>query len=291
MPLGDHGDVTQSKPIDVYAVVPTLRNASSIKWVVTNALRFCDKVVVVDGGSDDETASLAAAAGAVVFTDPKYIGKGNALRVGFAHAFDLGARLVVTLDGDGQHNPTDIPVLMQKDDPDHTGNHIVNGSRFLLESNISKFAISRYLGNRIVTYAVARLLRIEISDALSGMRLYPMHLLKRLNLKSEGFGIDVELLIEGQHAGAIISEAGICANNGEKHQFIPRNMMLEVLGALINYLEDGCGKDHQFLSEIRRNMAHRLNFVMKLDPQLGLGRPNLNCTYLKALDSYELALN
>ncbi len=118
----------------ILALIPAYDEDRFIASVVLKARRFVDEVIVIDDGSMDETAALAEAAGASVIRQSCNQGKAAALNAGLAEARQRGARAVVLLDGDGQHNPADIPALLQ---PILDGKaDMVVGSRFLgLPSN------------------------------------------------------------------------------------------------------------------------------------------------------------
>src|SRR5215831_8352529 len=93
------------------AVIPVHNEASTIVPIVAAARAYL-QVIVVDDASDDRSGQLADAVGATVLTLPRQRAKGVPLRYGFAEALRQGAASVVTLDGDGQHNPRDIPRLL-----------------------------------------------------------------------------------------------------------------------------------------------------------------------------------
>ena len=92
-------------------LIPAYQEGPRIAAVVEGARRHLP-VVVVDDGSTDDTAARAEAAGATVLRQVPNAGKGAALRAGFAYALDDGADAVVTLDGDGQHDPDEIPAFL-----------------------------------------------------------------------------------------------------------------------------------------------------------------------------------
>src|SRR5437899_11809710 len=91
------------------AVIPCLNEASMIGALVQAVLPHVPTVIVVDDGSSDDTAMLARAAGAEVLPLPSTMGKGNALQTGWRHAHARGFRWALSLDGDGQHAPEEIP--------------------------------------------------------------------------------------------------------------------------------------------------------------------------------------
>src|SRR5437762_2142979 len=98
-------------PSNVQALVPAHNEGPRIAAVVRRAARFLP-VVVVDDGSTDDTAERATEAGATVIRQVPNQGKGAALRTGFRAALELGSEAVITLDGDGQHDPGEIPAFL-----------------------------------------------------------------------------------------------------------------------------------------------------------------------------------
>ena len=97
----------------ILALIPAHQEGPRIAAVV-GAARAHLSVVVVDDGSTDDTAVVAEAAGATVLRERPNAGKGAALRAGFRHALEHGAAAVVTLDADGQHDPAEIPLFLDR---------------------------------------------------------------------------------------------------------------------------------------------------------------------------------
>jgi glycosyltransferase involved in cell wall biosynthesis len=148
------------------AVVPALNEASTVGGVVKAALDHVDYVVVVDDGSTDDTAIVAADAGAIVVFHPRRLGVGAAIASGLARAEDLGATAVVQVDGDGQHNAAYIPAVVA---PLLDGADLVVGTRFE-----HGFEMSRT--RRVVLAGFARLisyrLGTKVADPTSGFRAF-----------------------------------------------------------------------------------------------------------------------
>jgi len=114
---------------EIIAVIPCYNEEKHIGGVVRRVSRFVDRVVVVDDGSSDHTANVAEAAGAVVISHGVNRGKGVAMNTAFQWAKYNGVRAIVLLDGDGQHNPDEIPLVLA---PVLQGEaDVVVGSRFL----------------------------------------------------------------------------------------------------------------------------------------------------------------
>jgi glycosyltransferase involved in cell wall biosynthesis len=101
-----------SKPF-VVACIPAFNEEGRIGGVVVQARKYVDRVVVCDDGSGDLTGEIAEGLGAVVIRHGRNLGKGAALRSAFLRARELGADVVVMLDADGQHDPEEIPGLVE----------------------------------------------------------------------------------------------------------------------------------------------------------------------------------
>lgn len=103
--------------------IPAYNEEKTIAKVVVQAKRCADQVVVCDDGSTDMTGEIAEGLGAKVIRHSKNLGYGVAIQSLFGKARELGADVMVTLDGDGQHDPSDIPVLIEP---------VLEGRRMLL---------------------------------------------------------------------------------------------------------------------------------------------------------------
>src|SRR5690606_3996959 len=97
---------------DIAVVIPALNEALRIRGVVEGALEHCPRVIVVDDGSDDDTVARLEGLPVTLLRHERRMGKGASLRDGFREALRKGARAVLTMDGDGQHAPEDIPRLL-----------------------------------------------------------------------------------------------------------------------------------------------------------------------------------
>jgi len=160
--------------------------------------------VVVDDGSSDDTRDEARRAGAVVATHRHNLGQGDALRTGFDLAGRLGARVVVTMDADGQHDPADLPALVG---PVVAGEaDYVQGSRFL--GRYDDAGGARDLGIRGFTRLIAFLSRTPITDCTNGYRAVDGPSLARLDLVEDRFSAP-EILIQAAGHGLRIQEVPV----------------------------------------------------------------------------------
>jgi glycosyltransferase involved in cell wall biosynthesis len=170
-------------------VVPAFDEAATIERVVRGALAHAP-VIVVDDGSSDATAAVARAAGAEAIRHPRRLGKGQAIRTGLAAAASRGATSVVTLDGDGQHDPADIPRLVAA--AERVPGALVIGGR-LGESG--GFVRGRLNAVRVAGFFVNWVTGLHVEDTQSGFRLYPLPLVRELPTRRGGFVFETEVLV------------------------------------------------------------------------------------------------
>jgi glycosyltransferase involved in cell wall biosynthesis len=186
-------------------VIPVHNEASTIASVVVAARAYLP-VIVVDDASEDGSGPLAAASGATVLTLPRQRGKGTALRHGFAEALRQGAETVVTLDGDGQHDPRDIPRLLEASQR-YPGSLII-GDRLDSAETIPP---ARLYAIKVVSFWINWLGHCTVRDTQSGLRLYPAAMLCTLPLRHGGFLFESEILLQASQAGWRVCEIPIRA--------------------------------------------------------------------------------
>ena len=175
---------------DAAALVPAYQTAETIGDVSRGALRHVRRVVVVDDGSTDRTGDLARGAGAEVVRLSRNSGKGAAIRAGLEVLLASSATHVALLDGDGQHDPEDLPQLLAAA---REGDDFVIGSRM---ANPEDAPAVRYRTNEIGSRILTRMTGHEVEDGQSGYRVIAADLLRRLNLKSRGYLIETEILLK-----------------------------------------------------------------------------------------------
>ena len=168
--------------------------------------RQLPSVLVVDDGSTDETASRAQAAGAVVVRHERNLGKGAALKTGLSHALKLGYEWAVTLDGDGQHAPEDLPLLLHC--AEKTGALLVIGNRM---NEARKMPWLRRQVNRWMSRQLSRRAGRHLPDTQSGFRLIHLRTWAALPLKAERFEAESEMLMGHLAAGRQVEFVSIRA--------------------------------------------------------------------------------
>lgn len=169
------------------AVIPAHNEAAHIARVVRQAQRFLP-VLVVDDGSTDATAQQAINAGATVLRQTPNQGKGAALRVGFRRALELGYEAVITLDGDGQHNPMEIQKFMRAFLAQPVD--LIIGQR-----NFEQMPLHRRVANFTARWLFTWAMGQAIPDNQSGYRMLSARLMTHLLTSTErGFEFEVEML-------------------------------------------------------------------------------------------------
>ena len=193
----------------IIACIPAFKEEASIAKVIVKALRHVDKVIVCDDGSPDMTAEIAERLGAEVIRHERNMGYGAALASLFKRAREMDADVMVTLDGDGQHNPDDIPGLVE---PILNGEaEIAIGSRFLSEA-AGEIPKNRRKGIEIITKLTKRHSYRDMTDAQSGFRAYGRKAIQLITPTEYGMGASTEILLKAKEKGLKIKEIPIKIN-------------------------------------------------------------------------------
>ncbi len=172
------------------AVIPCFNEAASIAALVEETRRQLAVVLVVDDGSTDATARLAEKAGAIVVRHARNLGKGAALKTGLAHALELGCAWAVTLDGDGQHAPEDLPALARC--AERTAATLVIGNRM---PGAREMFWLRWQVNRWMSRQLSRRTGKFLPDTQSGFRLIHLPTWAALPLTAKRFEVESEMLL------------------------------------------------------------------------------------------------
>jgi len=188
----------------VCVLIPAFNEAPYIARVVEGAKEYIENVVVIDDGSNDGTAEIARAAGATCLSTGSNSGKGAALIIGFAFACANNFTHVITLDGDGQHLPEDIPAMLRV--AEETRADLVIGAR-PFERVIMPLA--RYYSNTVGSQLASKLVNREIKDSQSGFRLLRLDKLCRIKLRSRRYEVEMEVLIKMARSGCTIAHSPI----------------------------------------------------------------------------------
>jgi len=201
--------------------------------VIKKSLPYVDKVVVCDDGSTDDTAVLAKKAGAVVIYHEKNLGYGAAISTLFDYCRKNNAEIMVTLDGDGQHNPDQIPdlinvILKHKVD-------VVIGSRSLRDDK--DLPSYRRTGIKIITSTINSATNLKVTDSQSGFRAYSKSAIDLIHPTESGMGVSTEILVKISNNGLSIAEVPITVSyTGDTSTEHPVTHGSHVIGTTLKYV-------------------------------------------------------
>lgn len=212
--VSENEDPTALSNFSVVVGIPAFNEEKTIARVVLEVEKYAHVVIVCDDGSDDMTAEIAERLGAVVIQHERNFGYGAAMKSLFKRARELNADVLVTLDSDGQHNPSEIPQLVK---PIEEGlAEVVLGSRFVGKAGTADMPRYRQIGIKVITKMANGSGRNGVSDAQSGFRAYSKRAITYLGSVSEsGMSASVELLRAAQKSGLRLCEVPISCKYAE----------------------------------------------------------------------------
>lgn len=176
---------------DIYIIIPAKDEASKIGLVVKKVQKEGFKnIIVVDDGSSDDTVMIAQEQGATVISHLVNLGPGAATQTGMDYAVKNGAKVVVTIDGDNQHYPSDIWSLLRTMEQEQVD--VVIGSRFL-EKDTSIPLHRRWL-NRVGNWVTALFTGLLVSDSQSGLKAMRINFVEKANIQLDGYEFCTEII-------------------------------------------------------------------------------------------------
>lgn len=176
----------------IIAVIPAFNEEKTIREVVRETKKHVDEVIVVDDASSDNTGKEAEKEGARVLRHVVNLGLGGTLKTGCEAALLLNANIIITLDADGQHDPSEIPKLVNK--LTNTNLDIVFGERAFSK----KMPFMKKLGNKFFNKFSKRLFNIRIKDTQTGFRAFTSEAYKKIKWSSRDYGVASEILINAE---------------------------------------------------------------------------------------------
>jgi len=213
--------------------IPAYNEEIKINDVVKKSLPHADKVIVCDDGSTDDTAALAKKAGAVVISHEKNQGYGAAISTLFDYCRKNNVEIMVTLDGDGQHNPDQIPdlinvILKHKVD-------VVIGSRSLKDDkNLPSY---RKTGIKIITSTINSATNLKVTDSQSGFRAYSKEAIDLIHPTESGMAVSTEILVKISNNGLSMAEVPITVSYiGDTSTEHPVTHGTHVIGSTLKYV-------------------------------------------------------
>jgi len=192
--------LSQSK---ILVAMPAYNEEKYIGSLVTKAREYADEVLIVDDGSTDGTPEVARLAGATVIQHKENKGYGAAVQSILTEAKRIAPDILVLLDADSQHNPGEIPRLVE---PISQGFDLVIGSRKLLRDNIPLY---RRIGQGVISYFCYILSGEKLSDSESGFRVFSRKAVGMLELREDGMSVSAETIAKAAEKGLKITEIPI----------------------------------------------------------------------------------
>ncbi|MGL4669829.1 MAG: glycosyltransferase family 2 protein [Methanobacteriaceae archaeon] len=189
----------------ILAIIPAYNEEVALGSVIIRTAQYVDRIIVIDDGSYDKTAEVAKLAGAEVISHKTNHGKGKGLESGFNAVYD--EEVIVTIDGDGQNNPDEIPNLVNP--IINGGMDFINGSRYMEGTVEDDTPSYRRIGQKVLDKATNISSGLEITDSQSGFRAFSKRAISCFGLRSTGFAIESEMLSDAAEAGLKIGEVPI----------------------------------------------------------------------------------
>ena len=182
----------------VLVMIPSYNEGFTVGSVVLSAKKYADEVLVIDDGSMDKTSEIARMAGATVISHETNRGKSPAVKTGFRYALENGFDYVVTIDGDGQHNPSEIPAVL--------GNIMNNGHDISIgfrSGTSTEMPSWRRVGKRILDYTTGFGNGGFVTDSQCGFRAFSKKAVNALTPRLNGgaFSVESEQLIKAHDLG------------------------------------------------------------------------------------------
>jgi len=215
--------------IKTVAAIPAYNESKNIESIIKRTYKYVDQVIVLDDGSVDGTDKIAEAAGAMVVRHVSNQGKGVAISNVFRIARSIQPQALVLLDGDGQHNPEEItllidPVLNRQID-------MVVGSRFLRNN---KIPVYRRLGLSVLTLTTNICSGLHCTDTQSGYRAFSKKSINAMTFHERGFAVESEMQFQAKQHNLRVLEVPITTNYDDKHKRNPVTHGVMVLIKVIN---------------------------------------------------------
>ena len=170
----------------IFAVIPAYNEEKDISSIVRKTKKYVSNVVVVDDGSKDKTKEMSEKADAVVLRHVVNLGKGAALKTGCDYAVKKGAKFIVVLDADAQHNPRDIPRFIEK----LKKNEIV----FSYRKASSKMPLVLRFGNWFISAVVGILYKVRLNDTQCGFRAFSKEAYNKIRWNATDYSMESEMI-------------------------------------------------------------------------------------------------
>lgn len=193
------------KELGVVVVIPTYNNETTLAAVITGASEYCQAIIVVNDGCTDSTADILKGFDRIqVITHPKNAGKGRALKNGLLAAQKQGFRYAITIDSDGQHYPSDIPVFIEEIEANPDS--LLIGARNLTADNMpGKNTFANKFSNFWYRIETGK----KLTDTQSGYRLYPLHKIGNMKGYTTKYEFELEIIVFSSWKGTPVKNVPV----------------------------------------------------------------------------------
>jgi glycosyltransferase involved in cell wall biosynthesis len=207
--------LTRLLPRGTIAVIPCYNEQKTIRTIIEQTKPYVDTILIIDDGSTDNTATIARQNGATVISHTTNQGKGTAIKTGFTYAINNHYDYVITLDGDGQHNPHEIPLLLNA-----ITNKPYDISLGFRTGHTTEMPTWRKIGKRILDYITSLGNGGFLTDSQCGFRAFNKKAIHALTpeLNEKSFGIESEQLVKAHDHNLQLTNIKISC----KYQNLPR---------------------------------------------------------------------
>ena len=189
-------EINPTKTINFCVIIPTYNNQKTLSRVINSVLEHTSEIIIVNDGSTDTTFDiLNSNSNLTQIHFPKNIGKGMALRKGFQKAISLGYDYAITIDSDGQHFPSDIPLFINE--IDNNGDALLIGSRNMTHEDIPK---KSSFGNKFSNFWFWFETTNKLTDTQSGFRIYPLNHIPKKYFTNK-FEFEIEVIVRSAWKG------------------------------------------------------------------------------------------
>ena len=195
------------KDLKIGVLMPTYNNERTLKRVIDGVLEYTDDLIIINDGATDGTSEILEG-----YPDVHQIqikpnkGKGNALRVGFQLAEELGYEYAITIDSDGQHFPDDIPVFAHKLESEKDKNLLLIGARNMTQEGVPG---GSSFGHKFSNFWYRVETGIKLSDTQSGYRMYPLKSLNKIKFYTKKFEFEIENIVKASWVGITVKNVPI----------------------------------------------------------------------------------
>ncbi len=214
------------------ACIPAFNEEKVIEDVIRRCKVHVDKVIVCDDGSTDNTSNVATKAGAIVLQHKQNEGKGEAMKTLFAYAKKNDVDVMITIDGDGQFLPEEIPKILEPITKDNAD--IVIGYRFDDSEEMPHY---RKIGNKMLDKFTNLASELPFRDTQGGFRSYSKKAINSTNITTKGFGVDSEILVDASKKGLKIVEEKVTVIYNTGNSTSTKNPISHSTEVIVSLLE------------------------------------------------------